>query len=376
MKFNITQSAFVEGLMKVNKVISSRSSLPILQGVYVKATEDEIVLTGSDANETIIHSIPVTGEDVVVEETGDTVFPKQVIDIVKKSRKHLSIDLDGTVTKIKSGKSEIELNCLDPEEYPSFVKVDEKEPDLVLDAAQFKTLVSKTSFAAAKTDVRPVLQGVYYNVTEDCMNLTCTDSHRLAVVKQKVESKQAIQMIIPASSLDNALKIFGMNGEIEIFSHSDNALVLKDGPTLYQTRLLDGNYPETSRLIPDSFTSVMKINRKEFLEGLELIKEVANSNTSNENGVAKIHVNGVASLSSTKAETGKGKIDIPYDSLEGEQEAFTISFSVKYAIDSLKALDCETVDFSFVADMRPFLLKPSDMTDMEECQLILPVRTV
>ncbi|MDC3424280.1 DNA polymerase III subunit beta [Aquibacillus sp. 3ASR75-11] len=376
MKFDVKKAVLVEGLTKVSKVIAAKSTLPILQGILMEVTEQEIKLTGSDTNETISHCIPVDGENVKVYETGKTVLQKQVVDIVKKSRKEITFTLDGFTTTIRSGKGEFDLNGLDPEEYPKFPKVDLEKPTLVFNGNQFKDFIKKTAFAASDKDTRPVLKGVFCDIQGDCIKLVATDSHRLSRVTHKTSNSADIQLVVPAKSLENAIKLFDLDYEVEVFADNGQLLAFRNGPTIYLTRLIEGNYPETSRLIPSDFKANMRINRKEFLSGLEQIYDIANASDGNTKGTAKLHVNGEACLSSHQAQTGKGRIDIPYESLEGE-DGFTISFAVKYAIDSLKALECEEVDFKYTDSMRPFLLSPSsDTSDLEEVQLILPVRTI
>ncbi|MGN7300742.1 hypothetical protein [Ferdinandcohnia sp. SAFN-114] len=105
------------------------------------------------------------------------------------------------------------------------------------------------------------------------------------------------------------------------------------------------------------------------------MNEVSKTADNNNEGVVKLHVNGAATISSQQAQTGKGQIEIPYSSLEGEDD-YDIAFSCKYAIDALKALHCDEVSFRFTGPMRPFLITPVEDTEVEERQLILPVRTI
>lgn len=374
MKFEMKRDLLVEGFTKVGKVVSAKASIPILQGFLLEVTQDEIIITGSDTSETIKHAIKVDGEDITVTEPGKVVLPKQIEAIVKKSNNLIEFSLDGFKTTIKSGKSEFEINCLDADEYPKFPDYDYSSPSLLLAGEQFRDLIKKTAFAASTSETRPILQGVCVEVEKGNVNLVCTDSHRLARVSHKAQSEQAIKIVVPAKSFDNMCKVFDLDKQVEVFVQNEQNILLRNGQTYYISRLLSGNYPDTSRLIPTDAKEMVTINRKELVDGLELIKEIASS-ADKSSGVVKLHVNGVASLSSQQSQKGKGKIDISYDSFESESHELTISFDCKFALDALKSMDCETVDMNFTGSLRPFVIKPHGDVQLDELQLILPVRT-
>lgn len=375
MKFEINRDILSEGLAKVSQVLATSTPLPILQGILLEVEQDSISLTTSDNTQSIQHTIPVDGDAVKVFESGKTVLPKTAVKLVKKSKKVLTFTLDNFLTTITSGKSVFELNCLDPEEYPKLPQIDDSKANLTLNGKQFADFVKKTAFAASTSETRPILQGVLVDIQKDCITLSSTDSHRLGKVTCKWSNQEEIRIVVPAKFLDKAAtKIFEPDSDVELFAH-EQMILLRNDQTVYYTRLLDGNYPDTSRLLPTEFISVMNIDRKEFLDALDLVNEVSKTADNNNEGVVKLHVNGAATISSQQAQTGKGQIEIPYSSLEGEDD-YDIAFSCKYAIDALKALHCDEVSFRFTGPMRPFLITPVEDTEVEERQLILPVRTI
>lgn len=375
MQFNINHSLLAEALKKVEKAVKPNHSIPILQGIYMEATEQELVLIGSDGTETLSYYVPVDGENLEVIQPGKTVLPKQGSEILKKLKKDIEMNLVGFQLSIKSGKkTEFDLNTYDPEEYPKLPKFNIDEPTLSLKGTDFNNIIKKTAFAASESETRPILTGVMINLSEDCMNLVSTDSHRLGQVKAASEGKKELKLVIPAKSLDKLIKTFDLQQDVHLYCETDNQIMFRNGALIFYCRLLDGNYPDTSRLIPQDFKAEMKINRKAFLGELELVKELANNADNGKGGVVKLHVNGAATISTYTAQTGKGKSAVDYESLEGEDD-FEISFSAKYMIDALKAIDDEFVFFKYQGNMRPFLVVPCE-SKFEELQLILPVRTM
>lgn len=373
MKFEIKRDILSEGIEKVSQVLATNTPLPILQGILLEVEQDCIRLTTSDNTQSIQHTIPVDGEHIKVVESGKTVLPKTIVKLVKKLNKVIKFELDNFLTTITSGKSVFELNCLDPEEYPRLPQIDDSKANLSLNGKQFADFVKKTAFAASTSEIRPILQGVLVDIQKDCITLSSTDSHRLGKVSYKGSNEEEIRIVVPAKFLEKATKVFESDCDVDLFAH-EQMILLRNEQTVYYTRLLDGTYPDTSRLLPTDFKSVMNIDRKEFLDALELVREVAKQSNDDKVDVIKLHVNGAATISSQQTPTGKGQIEIPYNSLEGEDD-YDIAFSGKYITDALKALHCDEVSFRFTGPMRPFLLTPVKDTEIEERMLILPVRT-
>ncbi|WP_374717722.1 DNA polymerase III subunit beta [Neobacillus sp.] len=373
MHFKIGSQLFADALKKVEKVVNSKHNIPILQGIFLKVTEQEIICIGSDSTESFRYHIPV-GEHVHVITPGTTVLPKQIIDITKKLKKDLELQLRDCNLTIKYGKkSEFNLNTFDPEEYPRLPKFDIDSPTLTLKGTDFNSLVKKTAFAASDSEIRPLLQGVHLITENNCMKWVCTDSHRLSQVTTKIDHNNPIKLVIPAKSLDRLVKTFNLQEDVRVYCESDNQVIFKNGNLFFYSRLLEGNYPDTSRLIPNDFKAEMKINRKELLEGLDRISGLANG-VDGGSGVVKLHVNGVATITTHQSQIGKGIEAIEYEELTGEDD-FTISFAANYMIDALKAIDDDVVNFKYQGNARPFLITPTS-SEFEETQLILPVRTM
>lgn len=374
MHFKIDSNLLAESLKKVEKVVNGKHLIPILQGIYMEVTEQEIILVGSDSTESFRYHIPVDGQKVDVIEPGKTVLPKQITDITKKLKKEIELKLADFNLLIKYGKkSEFNLNTFDPEEYPKLPKFNIDSPTLKIKGTDFNAFVRKTAFAAADTETRPILTGVNLSIEEDCMKLVCTDSHRLGQVLTKTDTSLSLKLVIPAKSLERMVKTFDSQEDVSVYCESENQVVFKNGALFFYSRLLEGNYPDTSRLIPNDFKSEMKISRKELLDSLDRISGLANG-IDGAGGVVKLHVNGAATISTHQSQIGKGVEVVDYEELNGEDN-YEISFSAKYMTDALKAIDDDYVLFKYQGNMRPFLVTPVS-TDFEEIQLVLPVRTM
>jgi DNA polymerase III subunit beta len=376
MKFTIHKEIIVEGLKKVAKVLPNNSAIPILSGVLLEVSDKEITLTASNSTETIKHSTTVDGVTVDVVEPGKTVLTKPVLEIVKKCNKEVAFSLDGFSLNLVSGKKNFDFNCLDAEEYPKFPAFQLSNPTFTLEGESFHQLIRKTAYAASTSETRPILTGVCFEVQDGICSMVSTDSHRLGRVNQKTSTDKEVKVVVPAKSFDNVAKVFDFSQAVEVFVENDNHILFRNNSTMFLSRLLEGNYPDVRRLIPGSHESLMTINRNALLDSIDSLKDIASqSDTSKDAGVVKLHVNGIATFSTANNQKGKGKIEIPYDHLDGADD-FSISFSCKYAIEALKTIDSDLVDVKFNGSMKPFLIGPVGDSELEELQLILPVRTV
>ncbi|ARB39651.1 MULTISPECIES: DNA polymerase III subunit beta [Mammaliicoccus] len=376
MKFTIQRDYFLNQLNDTLKAISPRTTLPILTGIKIDATDKGIILTGSDSEISIEITINqnIDGEKIVdIEEKGSVVLPGRFfVDIVKKlpgKTVNLSTN-DQFKTLITSGHSEFNVSGLDPDQYPLLPQVSEEDA-IKLPIKVLKNIIAQTNFAVSTSETRPVLTGVNWLIQNNELICTATDSHRLALRKLKLEDEEIDDknVIIPGKALSELNKIVSDSEEdINIFFAS-NQVLFKVGHINFISRLLEGNYPDTTRLFPENYETKIILDNSEFYHAIDraslLAREGGNNVIKLSTDVDKVE------LSSTSPEIGTVKEDVSTDNVEGE--SLKISFNSKYMMDALKAIDNDEVQVEFFGTMRPFILKPKD--DETVVQLILPIRT-
>ncbi|PNE05873.1 DNA polymerase III subunit beta [Priestia megaterium] len=377
MKFIIQKDYLVQSVQDVMKAVSSRTTIPILTGIKIVATEEGVTLTGSDSDISIESFIPneEEGKEIVdIRKPGSVVLPARFFsEIVKKLPKDI-VELDVQshfLTIIRSGKAEFNLNGLDAEEYPHLPQIEENNM-FRLPTDLLKNMIRQTVFAVSTSETRPILTGVNWKV--DGKELTCiaTDSHRLALRKATIETgnEATYNVVIPGKSLSEFSKILDDSHELVDIVITENQVLFKTKHLLFFSRLLDGNYPDTSRLIPaDSKTDVI-LNVKEFLQSIDRASLLAREGRNN---VVKLSTldEGIVEISSNSPEIGKVIEEVQSQSISGEE--LKISFSAKYMLDALKALEGTDIKINFTGAMRPFVIRT--LEDDSMLQLILPVRT-
>jgi DNA polymerase III subunit beta len=377
MKIKIDREALVQSVQDVMKAVSPRTTIPILTGIKITATSQGVTLTGSDSDISIESFIPTEEEDKVlveVVETGSIVLQARFFSEIVKKLPQNTIEIEvqpNFLTVIRSGKAEFNLNGLDAEEYPRLPQIEE-ENVFKIPTDLLKTIIRQTVFAVSTSETRPILTGVNWRIEDGELICTATDSHRLALRKAKIETEnqQSHNVVIPGKSLNELSKILDDSNDPVDIVITANQILFKTKHLLFFSRLLDGNYPETTRLIPtDSKTDII-VNAKEFLQAIDRASLLAREGRNNVVKLTTLN-DGIIEISSISPEIGKVTEEIQSESIEGEE--LKISFSAKYMMDALKALDGTDIQISFTGAMRPFLLRPLHSDSM--LQLILPVRT-
>ncbi|TRZ36480.1 DNA polymerase III subunit beta [Niallia circulans] len=376
MKFIIQKENLVQSVQDVMKAITSRTTIPILTGIKIVATEEGVTLTGSDSDISIESFIPKEENDAVIVEvqrSGSIVLQAKFFsEIVKKlPTSQVEIEVDNLQTVIRSGKSEFNLNGLDSEEYPHLPQISE-ENIFKIPTDLLKNIIKQTVFAVSTSETRPVLTGVNWKIENDDLICIATDSHRLALRKAKIDAntEQTFNIVIPGKSLNELNRILDDHNEPVEIVVTENQILFKAKHILFFSRLLEGNYPDTNRLIPTESKTEIVVNAKEFLQAIDRASLLAREGRNN---VVKFSTIGqdVIEISSFTPEIGKVVEELVSESINGEE--LKISFSAKYMMDALKALEGTEVKINFTGAMRPFVINP--LNDDSILQLILPVRT-
>ncbi len=377
MRFIIQRDYLLQSVQDVMKAVTSRTTIPILTGIKIVVSEEGVTLTGSDSDVSIESFIPKEedGNEIVeIKQTGSIVLQAKFFsEIVRKlPTDTVEIDVENHLqTVIRSGKSEFNLNGLDAEEYPHLPQIAE-ENVFRIPTDLLKSLIRQTVFAVSTSETRPILTGVNWKVEDNELTCIATDSHRLALRKAKLETEAVGKhnVVIPGKSLTELSKILDDTSAMVDIVITENQVLFKTKHLLFFSRLLEGNYPDTARLIPNERKTDVVVNTKEFLQAIDRASLLAKEG---KNNVVKFALNegNIIEVSSNTPEIGKVVEEISAQSVEGEE--LKISFSAKYMMDALKALEGTEIQISFTGAMRPFVIRP--LNDEAILQLILPVRT-
>ncbi len=374
MKLTIKKDLLLDALNKVSKAISTKNLIPVLAGIKFELKKKRLTLTASDNDITIQTSIDCSSEeDFVVESEGSIIIQgKYILDIVRKlPDKYINIEvIDELKIRIYTENSEFNLNGISESEYPN-IGLEESKKKVNIKSGIFKGIVNQTAFAASNEESKPVLTGINFNIVGDILECNSTDSYRLArkVVKLDKESEENYNIVIPSHNILEFSKILD-NDEEEIELHIfNNKILFKTGNLKFESRLINGTYPNTSNLLPDESFLIVSTNLNDFYD---VIDRVSILTSDKEKNIVTLETNGnTLILKSSSLEIGRVEEKMPIH--KNTDEDIKISFSAKYMMEALKSFSTETVDIHFVGEIKPILIKSSE--DETLTQLVLPIRT-
>ncbi|MDQ0339274.1 DNA polymerase-3 subunit beta [Caldalkalibacillus uzonensis] len=376
MHIVVDRDALREAVNQVAKAVSSRTTIPILTGIKLTATHEECILTGSDSDISIQVSIPQQVDDkelIKVVKLGSIVLPaKYFTEIVKKlPAEQIEIEvLDNEVTNIRSGSAEFNLNGLNAEEYPRLPQLEEDQV-FSISAQLLKGLIRQTSFAVSTQESRPILTGVLIKLEDGQLTLVATDSHRLARRSAQVEANQDTRfdnIVVPGRSLNELQRILEDQEEPVQIVMTNNQMLVKAGRLLFLSRLLEGTYPDTDRIIPTSSKTTLQIGTKALLSAIERASLLARDGKH----VVKLSTQeDRIQITSNTPEVGQVFEHVQVHHITGEE--VQIAFNAKFMLDALRVIDSGEVTIQFTGALSPFVIKPTDHEHL--LHLILPVRT-
>lgn len=336
------------GVLSVIKALPLRSTMPILDGIYMEATNNGVRLMCSDLMMQKECFLPST-----VDQEGRCVVPaKMFAEVLRKMPESIiEISLQANVLVMQSGKTRNQVQCIDFDEFPT-MKFSGDSIDVKLDKNACKNMINQTAFAVAQDDSKPMLTGVYMEMADNKITMVATDSYQFAMNTMYVDNNLSQKStIIPGKTIQEIARMMDEAQETVILSFSNTHVKVDLGGTALVARLLDGNYIDYKRIIPKESKTRVLINRKELFNSIERAQLVAREG--NNNILMRFEDN----MLYISAESFIGKLN---DELEVQLvgDNITISFNPKYCLNILKNIADDTVYFEFNNNINPCVVRP------------------
>lgn len=353
-----------DAVLKVSKGTSNKTTNPILEGIKVVAEEDYITLSATDLELSIEKTIKA-----MVQIEGEMVVPgKFFCEYIKKLNNEqieLSVD-EKNVLSIKYTDSIGKIQCLNSVEFPQIKQI-EDSTYFEITQRDLKALISKSIYAVAVEDVRPILKGVKLEVTKDKVTAVALDGYRLAVVKKPLTGGNAeFSCIVPARSLNEISKLLEDSEEPIKVCVGRNFLMVNINNTKITTRLLEGDFINYTQIIPTEFNTNLVLNKEQLLDALDRASLLSRVDRNN---FVKFDISDKVMVLSSKSDIGDIKENITI-SLKGND--LSIAFNARFFTEALRVISDEFLKLSFTSSVSPCIITSND-TD-EFLYLILPVR--
>ncbi|MGX7197398.1 DNA polymerase III subunit beta [Enterococcus olivae] len=375
MKVTLNRSTFTQELQTVQRAISSKTTMPILTGVKINLTTNGLMLTGSNADISIETFLSIDNEkaQMTIEKTGAVVLQARFFgEIIRRlPEDYFTMEvIENNQVVITSGKANFTVNGLDADSYPHLPIVDSQN-QIKIPVHVLNKLISETVFAVSQHESRPILTGVHFILENEKLLAVATDSHRLSQRVIPLESgDEKFNIVIPGKSLTELSRSLADEEELVQISIMDNQVLFETKTMKFYSRLLEGTYPDTNRLIPTSFNTEIEFTVPAFLSAIERASLLSHEGRNN---IVRLHIaeEGVV-LYGNSPEIGKVEEVLNYEKVSGDP--LDISFNPDYMKAALRAFGDTTINIRFISAIRPFTLEPTE-GEAAFIQLITPVRT-
>lgn len=349
MKFRISKEAFLDGLQKVQHVVSSRTTLPILSNVLLVAKDGRLKFTTTDLDVGITGSV-----EAQVDKEGATTLPaKRLVSIVRElpaSEVEVSVDSKNHAS-IRSGPSFFKIIGLGESEFPPL-------PDFA-NAKEFRIPHSvlrdglrKTAYAISTDETRYVLNGIFASFREGKLTLVATDGRRLAMVDSDLEfpASHETDVIIPTKAVNELQRLLGDSGEV-VVKLSDSQISFSVGDSLLCSKLIEGNYPNYRQVIPGDSNERVIFSREGLLE---TVRRVSLLSSDKSNSVKLVFGENRVEVTANSPDVGEAQetIDVVY-----QGPAMQIAFNPEFLMAPLRNLESEQVYLDLIDEMSPGVLR-------------------
>lgn len=366
MKFQCDTAAFSLACQNVQRAVSTKTSIPAVEGVFIKALGNELILTGYDLEIGITTSVNAN-----IEEQGSIILNARVLCEILRRIPNSTIKVESderNLAVIRSGDIKYEIMGISADEYPELPTVKGGFP-IVISQNILKDMVHQTIFAVATTDSKVVYTGIKFELTKGEIKLVAVDGFRMAIRKEKIDyNGDDITFIVPSKTLSEVVKLAVSEEKEDYISLGvgKRHILFETGGYSIISRLLEGEFLNYKAAIPVTASTTVKIDTRKFIDSVERTSLIITDKTKSlvscvfEDDSVKVH-------SVTALGTANDRIDAQ---IEGNK--VEIGFNNRYLLDALRACNTDMVRIELNGAVSPILILPPEGDDF--IFLVLPVR--
>jgi DNA polymerase-3 subunit beta len=350
MKFTCTQENLIVGLTAVSHIAGKTTTLPILKNLLISAEADGVTL--STTNLEIGMTTKIRGK---VEKSGSFTVQARLLHeyLSLLGNGNVEFDLIESDLRVSSKTSQTVLKGLPAEDFPVIPKV-QGGTSVVLSATLLKQALGQVVFSVASDDARPELNGVLFHLNASNLILAATDSYRLAEVLIPLNTnKEEQHLIVPSRSLLELLRILPEDGEV-VLRVGENQISFTVGDTELISRLIEGQFPDYTQIIPEGFTTTLTVSTTAFAKAIRQVSLFCKSGI---NDVTLMYKENDDELSLTAANSQVGTSETKL-SIETSGVGGSIVFNWRYLLDGVNALHTEEAELQLNNPKSPGLLIP------------------
>jgi DNA polymerase-3 subunit beta len=367
MRFTLSSTALSNKLSALSKVINSKNALPILGDFVFEISDNTLYLTASDSENVMKTQINLTESD---GQCRFAIGNHDLLEAVKGfSEQPITFDVneEQTVVKISYQNGLFNLPIDNADEFPMTQPVSENATTIMIPNMMLAENISRTIFATAQDELRPVMNGIYFDLTPDCLAVVASDGHKL--VRNKIftiKSDQPAAFILPKKPANLLKNLLGKDGgDVEIRFDERNA-VINYGDGTIQCRLIEGRFPNYNSVIPQANPNELRIDRLGLLAALRRVQPFANDSSN----LIRFHVEG-STLQLDAEDYDFSKTATERISCDYNGQPMSIGFKGSSFIEVLSNFDCQEVIIQLADPSRAGLVLPSEQPENQDVLMLM-----
>lgn len=369
MSIVFSKSELLKGVEIVEKSISAKATMPILNNFLIEIDKDRAKLISSDLESGIRTYVKVKSDD----NCSVTIPCKKFSSMIKEldSKNDIVIDIKDNIVKLKSGKSKVSFVGIDSKEYPVLPEIDESQC-ISIETSILKDMIKKVHYAVSTDDTRFQLTGIFFDITKESLTLVATDGRRMSSISRNIVNPNniVVSSIVSIKTISQLLQILSIDGKCTIkINIANNQIGFKiTEDIMLISRIIEGKYPDYKSIIPKSFVYNVSLNTKELMSSTKQVSVMLETNISScqylfEDNKLKVYTTGLS--------TGSSEVEMDIDFTKDKLE---IGFNPMYILDILKNIDCDTVNFNMTDNVGSVLV--GSVKDTDYINIVMPMRTI
>jgi DNA polymerase-3 subunit beta len=352
IKFKVTKEAILDGLQRVQNVVSTRTTLPILSNVLVQATSGSLSLTTTDLDVAVRCRIQAD-----VSKEGATTLPARKLFLILKEVVAPEIEVevdDRNAASIRCGTSFYKIMGLPEEEFPRFPEPGSAKT-VKIEQSVLRGMLKKTAYAVSSDETRYVLNGVFIGLKADKLTTVATDGRRLALTEHEIEVPKGgeTELIVPSKAVGELERLLGDQGEVKL-SIGENQILFELDSTTLASKLIEGTYPNFRQVIPTETKERITLERELLLAALHRASILASEKSQS---VKLDFAKNTLTITATTPEVGEAKETL---SINYKGKEIAIAFNPQYLMDPLRNLDADEIFLELIDELSPGVVKVNE----------------
>ncbi len=363
MRILCERQALVDAVSNVQRAVASKSALPALEGILLKASGTSLFLAGYDMELGITTTI-----EAQVAEAGEIVLTAKLFsEIIRKlpGEEVTIVSNDKHNTTIKSGVSEFTILGFSSDDYPELPSIKDGAA-VTLSQNVLKSMIRQTLFAVAQTDTRPVHTGVKFELENQVLRLVAVDGSRLAMRSETVKSNEILNFVVPGKTLGEVLKLLDESEEPLYVTVGARHIILEIGGYSVFSRLLDGEFLPYRKAIPADSSTTVRVKTREMIDAVDRASLVINDRLKSPL-ICRFKEDSISVSCITALGSASDSIDA---NIEGRQEE--MGFNSRFLLEALRNAESDEVIIELSGPQSPMKILPVSGDNF--LFLVLPVR--